>query len=241
MFILLMLRVADLLAKTKAAARREHRQLQQFLEAIPIGVCVRDAVTGEPAYVNRFANELLGYDPGEVPSPYDLPNLYVSGTDEAYPPSRLPIVHALRGETASVDNIEVAVDQQRRRLSVVGTPIREEDRVRYALTAFADITAERQMAEELRKLADIDPLTGGQQSPRLPAGSPRAARSRPAGAPRSGSSLRRSRRAEVDQRYARSCHRRPGHTTYSQPLEGQCPPVRCGGPGRWRRVLRTAR
>jgi GGDEF domain-containing protein len=36
----------------------------------------------------------------------------------------------------------------------------EADRVRYVLTAFADITAERQMAEELRKLADIDPLTG---------------------------------------------------------------------------------
>ncbi len=31
--------------------------------------------------------------------------------------------------------------------------------MRYALTAFADITAERQMAEELRKLADVDPLT----------------------------------------------------------------------------------
>ena len=52
------------------------------------------------------------------------------------------------------------MNQHRRRLSVVGTPIREADRVRYALTAFADITAERQMAEELRRLADIDPLTG---------------------------------------------------------------------------------
>ncbi len=90
MFILLMLRVADLLTKTKAAARREHWHLQQFLEAIPIGVCVRDAVTGEPAYVNRVANELLGYDPGKVPSPYDLPNLYLSGTDDPYPPSDFP-------------------------------------------------------------------------------------------------------------------------------------------------------
>jgi diguanylate cyclase (GGDEF)-like protein len=160
MFILLMLRVADLLTKTKAAARQEHRHLKQFLEAIPIGVCVRDAVTGEPAYVNRVATELLGYDPGKVASPYDLPNLYLCGTDEPYPPGRLPIVHALRGQTASVDNIEVAVNQLRRRMSVVGTPIREGDRVRYALTAFADITAERQMAQELRKLADIDPLTG---------------------------------------------------------------------------------
>ena len=69
MFILLMLRVADLLTRTKAAARREHWHLQQFLEAIPIGVCVRDAVTGEPAYVNRVATELLGYDPGKVALP----------------------------------------------------------------------------------------------------------------------------------------------------------------------------
>ncbi len=160
MFILVMLRVADLLTETKAAARREHGHLQQFLEAIPIGVCVRDAVTGEPAYVNRVADELLGYDPGKIASPYRLPNLYLCGTNDPYPPERLPIVHALRGETASVDNIEVAVDQQRRRLSVVGTPIHETERVRYALTAFADITAERQMAEELRRLADIDPLTG---------------------------------------------------------------------------------
>lgn len=160
MFILLMLRVGDLLTKTKAAAREEHRQLQQFLEAIPIGVCVRDAVTEEPAYANRVATELLGYDPRKVASPYHLPSLYLCGTDEPYPPGRLPIVHALRGDTASVDNIEVAVKQMRRRLNVVSTPIREQDRMRYALTAFADITAERQMADELRKLADIDPLTG---------------------------------------------------------------------------------
>jgi diguanylate cyclase (GGDEF)-like protein len=159
-FIVLMLRVGDLLAKILAAGRREHGRLQQFLEAIPIGVDVRDADTGEPAYVNRVATRILGYDPGRVASSDRLPNLYVNGTDEPFPPQRLPLVHARQGHVASVDDIEVEVDTRRRHLRVVATPIRERDQIRYVLTAFADITAERRMAEELRQLSVIDELTG---------------------------------------------------------------------------------
>jgi hypothetical protein len=50
--------------KTKANERAEH--LQQFLDAIPIGVKVREA-TGAPAYSNPSASWLLGHNPAEVP------------------------------------------------------------------------------------------------------------------------------------------------------------------------------
>ncbi|MFD0591711.1 hypothetical protein ACFQZ4_03290 [Catellatospora coxensis] len=85
MFVLLMLRVGDLLAKIVAAARREQGRLQQFLEAIPIGVDVRDAGTGRSVYANQVAGRILGYDPGRVHSPAELPHLYTSGTGEPYP------------------------------------------------------------------------------------------------------------------------------------------------------------
>jgi diguanylate cyclase (GGDEF)-like protein len=161
MFVLLMLRVADLLAQTTAAAHREYGILRGFLAAVPVGLAVHDADTGEPAYVNRAATHLLGYAPGKLSSTTHLPNLYVCGTDQPYPPDRLPTARALRGEEASVDDVEVAVDTtRRRRMRLVGTPIRDGDRLRYALSAFIDITAEREMAEELRQLSVRDELTG---------------------------------------------------------------------------------
>ncbi|WP_186315840.1 sensor domain-containing diguanylate cyclase [Catellatospora sichuanensis] len=160
MFILLMLRVGDLLSKIVTAGRREHTQLQQFLEAIPIGVDVRDAATGRPVYVNQVAGRILGYDPGQVFVPAELPNLYSGGTDEPLPPERLPATLARQGQVVTADDIEVERDAQRRQLRVVATPIRDGEQVRYVLTAFADITEERRMAEELRQLSVIDELTG---------------------------------------------------------------------------------
>ncbi|GAA1621564.1 GGDEF domain-containing protein [Catellatospora bangladeshensis] len=160
MFLLLMLRVSDLLAKIVAAGRREHGRLQRFLDAIPVGVDVRAADTGEPVYVNGVARRILGYDPGRYTSLDQLPNLYATGTGEPFPPERFPINKARQGHVASVDDIAVDRDAQRRHLRVVATPIRDGEQVQYVLTAFADITDEREMAEELRQLSVIDELTG---------------------------------------------------------------------------------
>ncbi|MFC7244944.1 GGDEF domain-containing protein [Catellatospora aurea] len=160
MFVLLMLRVGDLLTKIVTAARRERDRLQQFLEAIPIGVDVRDADTGRPVYVNQVAGRILGYDPGLVQSPAQLPHLYTGGTAEPYPPDRLPAAQARQGHVAAVEDMEVERDAQRRQLRVVATPIRDGRQVSYVLTAFSDITDQRRMAEELRQLAVIDELTG---------------------------------------------------------------------------------
>ncbi|GAA1363979.1 sensor domain-containing diguanylate cyclase [Catellatospora chokoriensis] len=160
MFILFMLRVGDLLTKILDAGRREHERLQQFLEAIPIGVDVRDAGTGRPVYVNQVAGRILGYDPGRVEVPGELPHLFHGGTGEPFPAEQLPATLARQGQVVTADDIEVERDAQRRQLQVVATPIRDGGRVRYVLTAFADITAEREMAEELRQLSVIDELTG---------------------------------------------------------------------------------
>lgn len=160
MFVLLMLRVSDLLTKIVAAGRLEQGRLQQFLDAIPVGVDVREAGSGEPVYVNSVARRILGYDPGRVSSPERLPNLYTSGTGEPFPPERFPINKARQGHVASVEDMTVERDAQRRHLRVVATPIRDGEEIQYVLTAFADITDEREMAEELRRLSVIDELTG---------------------------------------------------------------------------------
>lgn len=159
MFILFMLRVGDLLAKILAAGRRERERLRQFLEAIPIGVDVRDARTGRAVYVNQVAGRILGYDPGRIDLPGELPHLYRGSTGEPFPAERLPATLARQGQVVTAD-IEVERDAQRRQLRVVATPIHDGEQVRYVLTAFAGITAEREMAEELRQLSVIDELTG---------------------------------------------------------------------------------
>ncbi|GAA2364882.1 hypothetical protein Cme02nite_32310 [Catellatospora methionotrophica] len=160
MFVLLMLRVGDLISKIIKAGHAERQRLQQFLEAIPIGVDVRDAETARPVYVNKVAGHLLGYDPAQVIGYDGYPHLFTSGTAEPFPPERLPLVQALRGNVSSVDDIEVEHGAQRRHLRVVAAPIREGERIRYVLTAFTDITAEHRMADELRQLAVVDELTG---------------------------------------------------------------------------------
>ncbi len=168
MLVLLLTRVADLIAGVVAASRREQEQaraneerMRQFLEAVPIGVTVIDAHSGEPTYVNSTARSLLGYDPLQVTASPVLPNLYLSGTDEPYPHEQLPTVRALRGEFMGVDDVEVSLDGgQRRRLLVVGAPIRDGQRLRYAMTAIRDVTTEYRMAEELHRLSILDELTG---------------------------------------------------------------------------------
>jgi diguanylate cyclase (GGDEF)-like protein len=74
---------------------------------------------------------------------------------------RLPGFRALAGKQASGDDIEVAIGTtQRRRLRMVGTPLRDHDRIRYVLTSISDISSDYKMAEELRRLSVIDELTG---------------------------------------------------------------------------------
>lgn len=139
-------------AKLYAEVRASESRFTQFLEAIPLGVFVLDAL-GQPYYSNQVGLELLGK--GVLPDTHrdrlsEVYQIYLAGTEELYPSDRLPGVQALRGETTRSDDLEVHHPDKRIPLEAWGTPIYDDKgKVAYALIAFQNIT-ERKKAEAER-------------------------------------------------------------------------------------------
>ena len=137
--------------RIQEALRDSERRLAQFLEAVPVGVFVLDA-SGKTYYANQTAQQLLNQ--GMVPeaTASQLPEIYqgyIEGTDHIYPSTQLPLVRALNGEKATVDNLEIHQDDKIIPLEVWATPIFDEQgKVVYAIAAFQDIT-ERKNTEKL--------------------------------------------------------------------------------------------
>jgi PAS domain S-box-containing protein len=136
--------------RLKEFGREEHeRRLFQVLEAMPLGVFVVDTA-GRPYYANRASEDLLGK--GVVPTATgeqlsEVYQAYVAGTGELYPPERLPVVRALRGERVAVADIEIHRPDRIVPLEVVAVPVLDAaGRVALAIAAFTDIT-ERQRAQ----------------------------------------------------------------------------------------------
>jgi PAS domain S-box-containing protein len=131
-------------------------QVNQFLEAVPVGVGVLDA-TGRPYYVNQQGVQLLGkgVEPSAAPDQLaEVYQLYIAGTDQNYPTEKMPIVQALHGQRSRVDNVEIHQTNKIILIEAWGTPIFDEQgKVAYAIVAFQDIT-ERKQAENL--LADYN-------------------------------------------------------------------------------------
>lgn len=129
------------------AVREGDIKLVQFLEAIPLGVAVIDAL-GQPYYVNHAGQLLLGQ--GVVPlnaveNLSELYQIYIAGTDTIYPSENLPIVRALKGETSTAEDIEIHQLDQKVPIEGWGTPIFDEDgKVAFAIAVFQDITKRKQ-------------------------------------------------------------------------------------------------
>jgi len=139
-------------SKLYTEVRESENRLAQFLEAIPVGVSVLDA-SGQFYYSNRAAIQLLGkgvlpnVTSEQIPEVYQL---YKAGTEQEYPSAELPIVRALRGESATAEDMEIHQGNKIIPVEVWGTPIYDEkDNISYAIAAFQDIT-ERKKAETER-------------------------------------------------------------------------------------------
>jgi PAS domain S-box-containing protein len=136
------------------------RRLAQFLEAVPVGVYVVDA-TGKPYYANQTAQQLLGKGIAPEATIDQLPEIYqayLAGTQQIYPADQLPIVRALRGERATIDNQEIRQGDKIIPLEVWGNPIFDKDgRLVYAISAFKDITQRKQAeAERIRFTQELE-------------------------------------------------------------------------------------
>ncbi|MEG4577356.1 AAA family ATPase [Microcoleus sp. N3A4] len=139
-------------SKLYTEIRESENRLTQFLEAIPVGVSVLDA-SGKPYYSNRVAIQLLGKGvipkvaSEQIPEVYQV---YQAGTEREYPYADLPIVRALKGESATAEDMEIHQGNKIIPIEAWGTPIYDEkDNISYAIVAFQDIT-ERKKAETER-------------------------------------------------------------------------------------------
>ncbi len=129
-----------------ALAQNEQR-LQQFLEAMPVGVFVVTP-TGEPYYINTRAQQLLGKgvvaqaDCADLPTVYQI---YLAGTNQLYPIDKQPVYRALLKESIYIDDMEIHSPQRLVPIEVWGSPIvNEQGEVIYALVVFQEITARKQ-------------------------------------------------------------------------------------------------
>ncbi|MCA1992389.1 MAG: response regulator [Coleofasciculus sp. S288] len=146
--------------RIQEALHDNERQLAQFLEAVPVGIFVVDS-TGNAYYANQTAQELLGESILPNVTAEGLPEFeqaYIAGTQQIYPAEEQPIVRALRGERAAVDNLELYRGDKIIPLEVWATPIFDEKgNVVYAIAAFQDITQRKHAeAERIRFTQELE-------------------------------------------------------------------------------------
>jgi PAS domain S-box-containing protein len=138
---------AQVLVAQNAKLLASQRQLNEFLEAMPVGVAVHDAA-GRLTYANRVAKELLGVEElngqksDRVSEVYQV---YRCETEELYPTAELPITRSLAGESVRVDDLELHQADCRIPLEISATPIFSENgKIAYSIAAFQDITERKQ-------------------------------------------------------------------------------------------------
>ena len=148
---------AELEAKNEERIRlavAHERQLNQFLDALPIGVTVHNP-DSSIFYLNKMAKQLLQLDIGKDDDRNQLVSayqFYQVGTNTPYSTEKLPIVLALQGESVRTEDLELHLNETIIPLEVLGTPIwNEQHQIEFAITAFQDIT-KRKQAEQI--LAD---------------------------------------------------------------------------------------
>ncbi|HLO89388.1 MAG TPA: AAA-like domain-containing protein [Nostocaceae cyanobacterium] len=143
--------------RAEEALRDNEKKLAQLLEAVPVGIFVIDRY-GKSSYANQTAVQILGKAIEPEAKVDDLTSIYqayVAGTQQIYPPDKQPIALALRGESVSVDDVEIHQGDKVIPLEVSATPIFDEQgQIAYAIAAFQDITQRKQSEAERVKFTE---------------------------------------------------------------------------------------
>jgi PAS domain S-box-containing protein len=132
-----------------AKLHENESRLTQYLEAMPLGVCVLDA-NGQSFYANQKAREVFGK--GTVPhinseQKAAIYQFYKAGTNQRCPVEDLPIMQALRGESIRTEGVEIRTGDKIIPVESWATPIYDSiGDISYGIIAFTDIT-ERKQAE----------------------------------------------------------------------------------------------
>ncbi len=134
----------------------QNYQLEQFLEAFPLGILVLDPQL-KVQYINQRAIAMTGKDfmAADIPdfeAFCQIFRAYRRGTEESYPEEKCPIVRALAGETSQVDDLELHREDGAIPLEMLGTPIYSLDTtIAYAMVIFQDISERLQSISTLEE------------------------------------------------------------------------------------------
>ena len=127
---------------------------KEFVQNLPIAIFVADR-EGRPRYANPAAIELLGKGASPDATADDLSevyDVYLAGTNHKYPRDRMPLIRALRGESCSVDDMEIRRPDGTVALQVWGTPVFDATSdIKYAIAAFTDVTARKRAERALQE------------------------------------------------------------------------------------------
>ena len=100
-------------------------RMAQVIDALPVGVFILDA-DGTAVYANAAAERLLGrgiLDGDRAGNLSERYAAFVAGTNQPYPDEKLPIVRALQGERATVEDLEIERNGERIPFEVTATPL----------------------------------------------------------------------------------------------------------------------
>jgi adenylate cyclase len=141
----------------EAQLRDSESRLSKLLEAMPVGVFVTDS-QGQPYYVNRIGQQLLGK--GVVPADtieklVAVYQIYIAGTEQNYNLEIFTIPKLLRGESANADNIEIRRPDRVIPIEAWGTPIFDDrGKIAYTIIAFQDISERRTIEADREKFTE---------------------------------------------------------------------------------------
>jgi signal transduction histidine kinase len=139
--------------------RQSEQRLSQILEGLPLGVILYGK-DHKPRYANRRVIELFSIpSQGVKPDPsvgrtlaqaIQYFSLKMAGSHQEYPLEKIPVYHALQGEPASADDIEIDQGDKIVPLEFWAAPVRDEaGNVEAAVVAILDITQRKQAEAEL--------------------------------------------------------------------------------------------
>lgn len=130
----------------------------QILDTMPSGLVLVDT-DGAPIFTNRCARDLLGAGVVGARTVGPLGGTYplrVAGTEKPYPGSRLPVWRALRGERATISDLEVVHPKGPTALTMEAVPVTTDRQgVVLAVAVLLEPSGERAAAALQAQLAAI--------------------------------------------------------------------------------------
>ena len=136
----------------------------QFLDALPVDVCVLDA-QGQLFYINQVAQRLLGAGTatrGDVDHFASAFPRLSAWHRSIYPLQLLPLKRALAGEKTMIEDLEIQHPDGRITPEVKGMPIASNGTINYTMASFSDITERRLVQEALRLRAEHEEVIQAQ-------------------------------------------------------------------------------